>query len=98
MCLGCGFAGMYVKFQQELSTPWHSKRCRRRTTWIRTILKRTPCSPRMGASFRANLARIRGETAKLRACQKVRTDRQTDSISSLYSRLANVPALSCRSI
>ena len=32
----------------------------------------------MGASFRANLARIRGETAKLSACQKVRTDRQTD--------------------
>ena len=93
MCLGCGFAGMYVKFQQESSTPWHSKRCRWRTTWIRTILKCTPCSPRMGASFRANLARIRGETAKLRACQKVRTD----SISSLYSRLADVPALSCRS-
>ena len=32
----------------------------------------------MGASFRANLARIRGETAKLSACQKVPTDRQTD--------------------
>ena len=32
----------------------------------------------MGASFRANLASIRGETTELRACQKVRTDRQTD--------------------
>ena len=68
----------WLKFRQESSTPWHSKRCRWRTTWIRTILKRTPCSPRMGASFRANLARIRGETANLRACQKVPTDRQTD--------------------
>ena len=26
-----------------------------------------------------------------------RTDRQTDGFSALYSRLANVPALSCRS-
>ena len=66
-----------MKFRQESSTPWHSKRCRRQTTWIRTILKCTPCSPRTGASFRANLARIRGETAKLRVCQKVPTDRQT---------------------
>ena len=32
----------------------------------------------MGASFRANLVQTRGETAKLRACQKVPTDRQTD--------------------
>ena len=77
----------WLKFRQESSTPWHSKRCRRRTTWIRTILKRTPYSPRMGASFQANLVQTRGETAKLRACQKVPTDRQTDSFSSLYSRL-----------
>ena len=68
----------WLKFQQESSTPWHSKRCRRRTTWIRTILKRTPYFPRTGASFRANLTRIRGETTKVCACQKVPTDRQTD--------------------
>ena len=31
----------------------------------------------MGASFQANLRLIRGETANLRAWQKVLTDRQT---------------------
>ena len=31
----------------------------------------------MCASFRANLAWIHGESAELRACQKVRIDRQT---------------------
>ena len=29
----------WLKFRQELSTPWHSKRRRRRTTELRTILK-----------------------------------------------------------
>ena len=78
-CLGCGFTGMLAKFQQESSTPWHSKRRRRRTTELRSILKKSPCSPRMGASYRANLASIRGETAELRACRKKcgQTDRQT---------------------
>ena len=27
LCLGCGFAGMLVKFRQELSTLRHSKHC-----------------------------------------------------------------------
>ena len=67
-----------MKFWEELSTPWHSKRCRRRTTWIRIILKCTACSPRTGTSFRANLASIHVETVELCACQKVPIDRQTD--------------------
>ena len=67
----------WLKFWQESSTPLHSKRCRWRTTWIRTILKCTLYSPMTGTSFRVNLARICGEPTKLRACQKVPTDRQT---------------------
>ena len=66
-----------MKFWHESSTPWHSKRCRRQTTWITNILKSTAYSPRRGVSFRANLALIRGGAAELRACQKVPTDRQT---------------------
>ena len=66
-----------MKFRQESSTPLHSKHRRRRKTWIRNILKSTACSLRKGASFQANLASIRGETAELHACQKVPTDRQT---------------------
>ena len=69
----------WLKFRQESSTPWHSKRRRWRTTELRTILKKSPCSPRIGASYRASLVSIRGETTELRACQKKcgQTDRQT---------------------
>ena len=68
----------WLKFRQESSTPWHSKRCRRRTTWIRTILKRTPCSPRTGASYRANLARIRVEKPRSYVRAEKSADRWTD--------------------
>ena len=64
------------RFRHESSTPWHLKRRRRQMTWITNILKSTAYSLRTGASFQANLASIHGETMELRACQKVRTDRQ----------------------
>ena len=68
----------------------HSRRRRRRTTAIRTFLKETMSPPRMGASFRANHTSVHAEMARYHR------DGQTDGFSSLYSRLANVPALSCR--
>ena len=41
-----------------------------------------------GASFRENLASIRADTTEPSVCQKS-ADRQTDGLSSLYSRFNN---------
>ena len=88
MRLGCGSQECCLKFIKKLSTLVHSTRCRRQTTAIRTFIKDTTCTPRMGASFRANLMLIHAKMA--RYCRDGQTDGwtdgQTDGFSALYSR------------
>jgi len=55
-------------------TLWHSSQRRLRTTAIRTFLKQTLCSPRMGSLFRVILMSMHTETAEIETWW---SDRQT---------------------
>ena len=68
--------------------------------WVLLACKNKLCDPQRHSfhfeqvSFQYMLPRLSYQRAK--KCR--RTDRQTDGFSALYSRLASVPALSCRCI
>ena len=83
--MGFGLQEFCSRFSRKSSTLGHSGRRRQRTTAIRTFLKDTMSSPRMGTAFRANQMSVHAQMARDR--RDGRTDGQTEGFSSLYSGL-----------
>ena len=67
--------------------------------WFCRLVKINLSSSMTQLSFRATPILIDADITEISACQKCRrTDKQKDGFLALYSKLANVPALSCRLI
>ena len=89
-----------VSFQQKSSTLRRSKRRGRQTVDIINFPNKLADARRRDFHFEQLRSRYATRWQSYERGEDGRTDRQTDQtdgFSALYTRLANVPALSCRS-